>query len=45
MADPAIETVELWMLVFGMKKEDNWTPLVREGMQQAEARAKRRAQY
>ena len=27
VADPAVEAIELWMLGFGMKKEDNWTPL------------------
>jgi hypothetical protein len=29
--------IELWMLVFGMKKEDNWTPLLTESMRQAAA--------
>ncbi|HEV2698203.1 MAG TPA: hypothetical protein VGU90_09440, partial [Terriglobales bacterium] len=27
--------IELWMLVCGMKKEDNWTPLLMERMRQA----------
>jgi hypothetical protein len=28
--------IELWMLVFGMKKEDNWVPLLIETMRQTE---------
>lgn len=33
------EAIELWMLVCGMKKEDNWTPMVAENMRQTIARS------